>query len=468
YIVNHTFAYTNHTLMPEALEKWGVSLLGTLLPRHLEIIFEINRKFLEDVARKFPGDNDRLRRMSLIEEGGEKKVRMAFLSIIGSFSVNGVADLHTKLLERGLFKDFYELCPEKFNNKTNGITPRRWLYKCNEQLSSLISSKIGDSWTSDLSKISEISKYSKDKGFIGEWRKAKNERKVIMRDYLKRLYGFDFNPDSMYNIMVKRIHEYKRQLLKAFHCIHIYLRLKQGETDFVPRTVFIAGKAAPGYSMAKLIIKFINNVSNIINNDHETNNVLKLFFIPNYRVSLAESLMPAADLSEHISTAGTEASGTSNMKFALNGALTIGTMDGANIEMMNEIGRENMFVFGNNSDQVEELRNSGYSPSEYIQRSEDLRRIISLVENNFFSLNESDIFKPILDEIRYNDRFMVCADFDAYIKAQQEAEKVFSDKEEWDKRSVLNTAGSGKFSSDRTIEEYNRDIWGVDSIQVDL
>ncbi len=469
-IVTSTFAYTNHTLMPEALEKWSAGLMGHLLPRHLEIIYEINAQFLREVSYHFPGDTDRLARMSIIEEGGEQMVRMAYLAIVASYSVNGVAALHTELLKNGLVRDFYEMWPEKFNNKTNGVTPRRWLNQANRPLAEFISDKIGKGWTTDLDQLKKLEKSAKTKSFQKEWMRHKQEAKQRLADKVQKWHGIELDPSMMFDIQIKRIHEYKRQLLNALHAIHLYNEIKAGNTEnFTPRTILFAGKAAPGYYMAKLFIKFFNNIADVINNDPATEGLLRVHFIPNYRVSLAEYLIPAADLSEQISTAGTEASGTGNMKFALNGALTIGTMDGANVEMAEEIGEENMFIFGLRTNEVHDLQNQGYNPYDYYNKSENLRKVIELVQSGYFSPVEEGIFQPIVDNLLYDDNYMVCADFDHYIETQAKVSELYkNDQEEWARRSILNVARVGKFSSDRTIKQYTEDIWGFKPVSIKM
>jgi starch phosphorylase len=467
-IVSNTFAYTNHTLMPEALETWSVSLMRQLLPRHMELIYEINSRFLRLVSFKYPGDTARLTRMSLIEESGEQKVRMAYLAIVASHSVNGVAELHTKLLIQGLVKDFYEMWPEKFNNKTNGITQRRWLHKCNRPLSELITQKIGDSWIKDLSKLKQLEKYKGDKDFMASWQAAKRACKERLAEKLMKWNNIVINTDHMFDVQVKRMHEYKRQLLNAMHCIHLYNRIKAGDTkDFVPRTVFIGGKAAPGYYMAKLIIKFINSIAATVNHDPATKGLLNVHFLPNYRVSLAEAIMPASDLSEQISTAGTEASGTGNMKFGLNGAMTIGTMDGANIEMWEEVGDENIFIFGLRAHEVDELHARGYNPNSYYDKSPNLKRVIDLISCGFFSPEEPGLFTPLIDTLlRHGDKYMIMADFDSYVASQEKASTAFRDVDRWTNMSIHNVANMGKFSSDRTIKEYANDIWHAKPLEI--
>lgn len=470
-IVTETFAYTNHTLMPEALEKWPVSLMKRLLPRHMEIIYEINARFLRLVSFKYPGDVDRLRRMSLIEEGSEPQVRMAFLAIVASHSINGVSQLHTKLLENGLVNDFYQMWPEKFNNKTNGVTQRRWLYKSNPVLRDLICNKIGTGWITDLSELKRLEEYKDNKEFHLQWQEAKLAAKKAFVKKIAKWDGLRINPNMLFDVQVKRIHEYKRQLLKVLHCIALYNKIKDGNiSDFVPRCVMFAGKSAPGYYMAKLIIKFINSVASVINNDPATKGLLEVYFLPNYRVSLAEYVIPAADLSEQISTAGTEASGTGNMKFALNGALTVGTMDGANIEIREEVGEDNIFIFGLLANEVEQLKQKGYNPWDYYNKSPELKRVMDLISSGFFSPEEPHLFTPIFDSLlNHGDRYMVMADFDSYIECQNKIDNVYANKKaDWTRKSILNVANMGKFSSDRAIQEYADDIWDVKASEVSL
>lgn len=457
-----TFAYTNHTVMPEALELWSVPLFERLLPRHLQIIYEINLRFLKEVAAKFPGDNDRLRRMSIIEEGNPKKVRMAYLAIVGSHSVNGVSALHTKLLKTTLFKDFSEFYPRKFNSKTNGITQRRWLLKANTGLSGLIKEAIGDNWVTDLYQLEKLAPLAKDKSFRDKWQAIKADNKKSLADYIYKTTGFDVGHESIFDVQVKRIHEYKRQLLFCFYILSQYLKLKKNpKSHFTPRTFIFGGKAAPGYAMAKLIIKFINSVAAVINSDKDIKDQLKVVFLENYRVSLAEKIFPASDLSEQISTAGTEASGTGCMKFMVNGALTIGTLDGANIEMAEAVGIDNMFIFGLRADEVHKLRQLGYKPQDYIDASAALAEIFHLIDSNFLSPVEFGLFDPIVQSLRSLDYFLVCADFDSYCKAQDAVSKVYNNRDEWIEKAILNVAKSGRFSSDRTVQEYARDIWNV-------
>lgn len=458
-------AYTNHTLLPEALERWSVPLFERLLPRILEIIYEINSRFLREVAMKWPGDTERQRRMSIIEEGSVKQIRMAYLAIVGSFSVNGVAALHSQLLIEGLFRDFYELWPQKFNNKTNGVTPRRWVAHANPGMTALISDHIGKEWIADLSQLSKLKPYA-DSGntyFQQQWRDVKFANKQRLAAFVKQECGVEFNPSALFDVQVKRIHEYKRQLLNILHVIHLYRRIKLGKLDnWANRCVLIGGKAAPGYAMAKRIIKLINSVAEIVNLDPEVGDRLKVAFIPNYRVSSMEIIAPAADLSEQISTAGKEASGTGNMKFMMNGALTIGTYDGANIEILDAVGEENFFLFGLKADQVESLR-SHYQPWTYVEQDEDLKGALDWLRSGHFNHCEPGIFDMILDSLLSpNDPWMTLADFRAYINAQEQVAKAWQNPNHWISMSILNTANSGFFSTDRTMLEYNRDIWKLD------
>jgi starch phosphorylase len=463
-----TMAYTNHTLLPEALEKWSVGLMQHLLPRLMEIIFEINAYFMAEVSARWPGDNDRMGRMSIIEEGYEKKVRMAYLAIVGSFSVNGVAELHSKLLQDGLFRDFYELWPGKFNNKTNGVTPRRWLAACNPDLAALITSVIGNEWITDLSQLEKLKPYAEDAAFRQKWAALKQANKQHLVEYKKAEHNLDINPDALFDVQVKRIHEYKRQILNVLHVIYLYDRIKRGDTqNWVARCVLIGGKAAPGYAMAKKTIKLINNVANVINNDPAVGDKLRLVFMPNYRVSAMEKICPGADLSEQISTAGKEASGTGNMKFMMNGAMTIGTLDGANIEIREEVGAENFFLFGLTESEVEAMRHH-YHPQGYIEQDGELQSVMHLLECGHFNQFEPGIFDDIIASIKSpHDPWMTIADFRSYVEAQKRVEQVYRDKERWTKMSILNTASSGKFSTDRTISEYNRDIWKLTPVDVE-
>ena len=462
-----TFGYTNHTILPEALEKWPVWFFEQILPRHLMIIYEINERFLDEVKRLFPGDNERVKRMSIIEETNGRNVRMAYLAIIGSHSINGVAAIHTEILKTELFKDFYEMYPEKFNNKTNGITQRRWLKKSNPPLSALITDKIGDGWAIDLCQLKKILPFAEKQNFRKKWQEIKHDAKVQLAKHIYKHTHIQVNVDSIFDCQIKRIHEYKRQLLNVLHIVTMYNRLKAApESEIHSRTFIFSGKAAPAYFIAKLIIRLINGIADVINNDAAINNKIKVVFMPNYNVSLAELIFPAADLSEQISTAGTEASGTGNMKFALNGALTIGTLDGANIEMMEEIGKENMFIFGLNAEEISELRKN-YTPIDWYYSNQELKKTIDTISSGIFSPEEPARFQPIVDTLlRNGDYYMLLADFASYIAAQEDVSRLYLDKEEWTRRSIINCGNMGKFSSDRTVGEYAREIWGVEPQKV--
>jgi glycogen phosphorylase len=461
-IALNTFAYTNHTVLPEALEKWPVEMMERILPRHLQIIYRINELFIQQIVARFPGDNDRLQRMSIIGENGERCVRMAHLAIVGSHSVNGVSALHSEILKDDLFHDFYELWPERFNNKTNGITQRRWLKYCNRWLADLISSRISDGWVTNLDELRKLIPLAEDPGFQQQWIEVKRANKVTLADYIRAHNGIDVSPDSMFDCQTKRLHEYKRQLLNVLHVITRYNRIKANPGgNYAPRTVIFGGKAAPSYYMAKLIIRLINSVGSVVNSDPETNGLLKVVFLGNYNVSLAEMIFPASDLSEQISTAGTEASGTGNMKYSLNGALTVGTLDGANIEIMEEVGRDNIFIFGLTAPQVTGLKKAGYQPYEYYSRNPELKQAIDMIGNGSFSGQEPDLFKPIVDTLLGLDHYLLLADYSSYIACQDEVDKLYLQPHEWARTSILNTAAMGKFSSDRTIAEYAREIWGI-------
>lgn len=467
-ITTQTFAYTNHTLLPEALEKWTVELFEKLLPRHMRIIYDINHKFLEWAWRLPNVTPEQIRVMSIIEEGPVKQVRMANLAVIGSFSVNGVAALHTEILKQTIFHEFAVFQPAKFNNKTNGVTQRRWIREANPRLSALISEHVGTSWLSDLYQLRELEKFASDASFVERWREVKWRNKKDLIRHVRDNYGVELNPFSIFDVQVKRIHEYKRQLLNILHVIALYNKIKAApREEYVPRTVIIAGKAAPSYQMAKLIIKLTNNVANIVNNDPDIGDRLKVVFMKNYSVSLAQLLIPAADLSEQISTAGYEASGTGNMKFQMNGALTIGTMDGANVEMREEVGDDNIFIFGLLADEVVRLRAAGYNPLSYYDSDAELKAVLDALRNNVFSPKEHGIFDPIVDDLLYHgDRFCILADFRSYLATQREVERAFVDRSRWSRMSVLNVARSGKFSTDRTIHQYAEEIWNVKPIPV--
>jgi starch phosphorylase len=469
-ITEATFGYTNHTLLPEALERWPIDMFERLLPRHLMLIYEINHRFLRKVHTRWPGEDDRLSRMSIIEEGPKKQIRMANLATIGSHSINGVAKLHTDLVKRELLRDFYELWPERFNNKTNGVTPRRWVLYANPRLTQLISSRIGPEWIDhDLRQLRSISAFAGDSGFQTDLLRVKRANKVDLAKLVEARTGVELAPDSMFVAQIKRFHEYKRQLLAALNIVGQYAALKRApDSDFVPRSYIFAGKAAPGYAMAKLHIKLLNDIAAVVNSDPAVRGRLAVAFVPNYGVSLAQAIIPAADLSVQISTAGKEASGTSNMKFALNGALTIGTLDGANVEIRHEVGADNFFLFGLDTDQVSTLRANGYRPAEYIERSPVLKEAVALIESGFFSYGERNRFRPIVDYLRERDPFMICADFDSFVECEARAAQLYRDPPAWARCSVLNIAGASHFSSDDTIRAYASDIWGIEPLKVDV
>lgn len=460
HVTSSTMAYTNHTLLPEALERWPVKLFKCLLPRLLEIIYEINARFLGQVASRWPGDTDRLRRMSIIEEGEVPMVRMAYLAIVGSFSINGVAALHTELLKQGLFQDFFEFWPERFNNKTNGVTPRRWLAASNPSLRKLIDETVGNGWISDLPALEKLASLADNSAFQRKWQKVKTENKLRLAKLVKDDCNVQFDTDALFDVQVKRIHEYKRQLLNILHVIHLYNRIKVGDTEnWTKRCVLIGGKAAPGYQMAKLIIKLINSVARVVNNDRQVGHLLKVAFLPNYRVTAMEVIAPGTDLSEQISTAGKEASGTGNMKFMMNGAVTIGTLDGANIEILEEVGEANFFLFGLTSEEVEAMR-AHYMPNSIIEQDSDLKRVMQLLESGYFNQFEPGIFDPIIESIRNPyDPWMTAADFRGYLDSQEQAAMAYQDQKHWTRMSIFNSAKSGRFSTDRTIQEYNHDVW---------
>ncbi|OHU85400.1 MULTISPECIES: glycogen/starch/alpha-glucan phosphorylase [Pseudoalteromonas] len=465
-ITTKTMAYTNHTLLPEALEKWSVPLFQKLLPRLLEIIYEINARFLAQVALHWPGDVNKQRELSLIEEGAVPQIRMAYLAIVGSYSINGVAALHTELLKSGLFKTFYELWPEKFNNKTNGVTPRRWLAHCNPKLSALISTKIGTQWVADFSQIEKLRRYYDDPEFHKQWQEVKRANKQHLCAMVKQRCGVDFDENMMFDVQVKRIHEYKRQLLNVLHVIHLYDRILKGDVEgMAPRCVLIGGKAAPGYYMAKKIIKLINNVADVINSDEKAKPYLRVAFFPNYNVTAMEAICPATDLSEQISTAGKEASGTGNMKFMMNGAITIGTLDGANIEIRDNVGADNFFLFGAHAEQTEAIR-SHYNPEHLITQDPNLKAVMNLLQSGHFNLLEPNIFDDIISAIKSpSDQWLVAHDFASYVEAQQKASDTYLDSSTWTRISILNTAASGSFSSDRTIQQYCDEIWRLAPMQ---
>ncbi|WP_424495300.1 glycogen/starch/alpha-glucan phosphorylase [Salinimicrobium sp. GXAS 041] len=467
-VTTRTFAYTNHTLLPEALERWPVSILGNILPRHLEIIYEINRRFLQELQNKH-FSSEKISRMSLVEEGGgEAKIRMANLATVGSYKVNGVSALHSGLLKKNVLNDFAELWPEKFVNVTNGIAHRRFLAVANPLLAELISEKTGKEWLNDLSKIKAIENFAGDSGFQKEWMRIKFKNKEVLSKHIKEQSGIDVNPAMLFDIQVKRIHEYKRQHLKVMHILQLYLRIKKGKGNDIQPTAFIfAGKAAPGYFMAKLIIKLINAVGELVNNDPEVNKKLKVAFIPNFNVKQAQTIYPAADLSEQISLAGKEASGTGNMKFALNGALTVGTLDGANVEIREEVGEANFFLFGQTAEEVEQTRIKGYHPYTLYEENEELGEIIDFLLSDELTKGESGLFRPIYDNLLQQDPYHLLKDFESYSLVQQEIHKTWKDKEKWAKMSILNVANMGKFSSDRSIEDYCKTIWQVEPVKIE-
>jgi starch phosphorylase len=458
-------AYTNHTLLPEALETWPVSLMEHVLPRHLQIIYEINRRFLELVTANYPGDQRRLEQMSLISESGHREVRMANLAIVGSHSINGVAELHSHLVKTRLVPDFYQLWPERFNNKTNGVTQRRWLASCNPALAKVISRHIGDRWIRDFSLIRGLESHAGTLDLCKDFLEVKRHNKEHLAALIFQTEQVKIDPSSLFDVQVKRIHEYKRQLLNAMHVMHTYLALvDEGRLPTAPRTHIFAGKAAPGYWMAKLIIKLINNIAAVVNHDPRVRGLMKVVFMRDYRVSLAETIIPAADLSEQVSTAGMEASGTGNMKFAMNGALTIGTLDGANLEILEEVGAENIFIFGLTTEEVETRRKT-YNPQDCYQASPAVRRVLDALRDNRFSPGEPDLFQPIIDSLlRRGDYYFHLADFDSYVAAQERVSSSFGDHVGWAHKAILNVARSAKFSSDRTVAEYARDIWGISSV----
>jgi starch phosphorylase len=466
-ITTKAFAYTNHTLLPEALECWPLGLFAKVLPRHLEIIYEINARFLDIVRVRFFGDEERIARMSLIDERGERYVRMAHLACVGSYAINGVAELHSELLKQDVLKDFYELWPERFGNKTNGVTPRRWIALCNPRLTRLLNDSIGTGWIKDLSELKRLEPLAADSEFRAQWRDIKHANKTDFAHFVKQQTGISVDPDSMFDVQVKRIHEYKRQHLNILHVIALYHRLRSSpNTEIVPRTFIFGGKAAPGYRIAKLIIKLINAVGDVVNQDPAVRDQLRVVFLPNFNVSNGQRVYPAAELSEQISTAGKEASGTGNMKFSMNGALTIGTLDGANVEIREEVGAENFFLFGLTTDEVAALKSRGYRPSDYLRG--ELAEAVDLVRSGFFSRGDPELFRPLMDGLVYHDPYLAFADFEAYAECQSKVSEAYRDVDRWTKMSILNAARSGKFSSDRSIREYCRDIWKAPSVPVKL
>lgn len=468
-ITQKSFGYTNHTLMPEALEKWAVKLFGSLLPRHLEIIYAINAQFLELVRMKFPREPEKIKRMSLIDETGERYVRMANLACVGSHAINGVAELHSQLLKETVLKDFYELFPNKFCNVTNGVTPRRWMVLSNPRLTRLVSDRIGDRWIKHLDDLRQIEGLVDDHGFRNQWRDVKQAVKCELSNHIHNRLGILVDPTSLFDVQVKRIHEYKRQHLNVLHIVTLYSQLKQNPgLDITPRTFIFGGKAAPGYTMAKLMIKLITSVGEMVNKDPDLRDRLRVIFLPNYNVTNSQRIYPAADLSEQISTAGLEASGTGNMKFAMNGALTIGTLDGANVEIRQEAGEDNFFLFGLTTPQVAELKRQGYNPYRYYRSNPQLKDAVDLIASGHFSYGDRDLFKPLLEKLLHDDPFMLMADYQSYVGCQQAVGQAYQEVDHWTRMSILNSARTGKFSSDRSIEDYCNTIWQTKSTPVDL
>jgi len=466
-ISSKTFAYTNHTVVPEALEEWSLPLFEELLPRHVQIIYEINKRFLEFVKKNYSTDPNILSKLSIINESDGKSVRMANLAIVGSFAVNGVAALHTEILKSRIFSHFHKIFPNKFVNITNGITPRRWLKTANPFLSKIVSERIGEEWIYDLNELKKLENFVDDQNFKEDFRHAKWLNKKLLISVIEENNGIKINPDSMFDVQIKRFHEYKRQLMNVLHIVTLYNRIKDNpQIKMVPRTIIFAGKAAPAYTMAKLIIKLINSVADVVNNDPDVGEKLKVVFIPNYSVTLAEKIIPAADLSEQISMAGLEASGTGNMKFTLNGALTIGTMDGANIEIREEVGEENIFIFGLLADEVVKLKSEGYNPKKYYDSNKMLKRVIDMISSDFFNKDEPGIFKPIIESLLGIDYYCLLADYQSYVDAQDKVSELYLNKDEWTRKAILNVARVGKFSSDRSIKEYAEKIWKVKPVKI--
>jgi len=468
-VTRKTFAYTNHTLLPEALERWPVAVFGRVLPRHLEIVGEINARFLDEVRMRFLGDESRISRLSLIDESGERYVRMAHLACVGSHAINGVAELHSELLKTDLLRDFHELWPHKFSNKTNGVTPRRWMVLSNPRLAALITQRIGDGWVKDLSRLRALEPLAGDGEFRERWHAIKLENKRDLASLAMRETGIAVDPHSLFDVLVKRIHEYKRQHLQVLHIVALYHRIKSdASADIQPRTFIFGGKAAPGYRTAKLMIKLITAVGDVVNRDPDVRDRLKVVFLPNFNVTNGQRVYPAADLSEQISTAGKEASGTGNMKFCMNGALTIGTLDGANIEIRNEVGAENFFLFGLDTPAVYALKERGYRPAEYYAGNAELREVLDLIRGGFFSHGDADLFRQLVDDLLINDPYMLLADFQSYVECQARVSEAYRDAGRWTRMSILNTARSGKFSSDRSIREYCEDIWNAGPVPIRL
>ncbi|MDD5389082.1 MAG: glycogen/starch/alpha-glucan phosphorylase [Gallionellaceae bacterium] len=468
-VTTRTFAYTNHTLLPEALEKWPLPLFQNLLPRHMEIVYEINRRFLDDMRLRYPYDDARIGRLSIIDETGARYVRMANLACVGAFAVNGVAALHTRLLGETVLRDFHDIWPEKFQNKTNGVTPRRFIMLANPGLSGLLSESLGEGWVTDLERLRGLEKFAGDTAFQERWQVVKRERKANLANFIARTQGVSIDPDSLFDIQAKRIHEYKRQQLNVLHIVALYNRLKQNPgLDIAPRAFIFGGKAAPGYAMAKLIIKLINSVAEVINRDPDIRDRIKVVFVPDYNVKVAQHVYPAANLSEQISTAGKEASGTGNMKFSMNGALTIGTLDGANVEIREEVGAENFFLFGLNAEEVERVKQSGYRPWDIYRDNQEIRAALDLIGSGLFSHGDRELFRPLVEQLIQRDEYLTLADFPAYAESQNQAGDAYRDVQRWTRMSILNVARMGKFSSDRSIAEYCRDIWRARAVPVEL
>jgi len=468
-LTRRTFAYTNHTLLPEALETWSLPLFRDLLPRPLEIIYEINRRFLADVRQRYPGDEARVARMSLIDESGEKRVRMANLATVGSHAVNGVAELHSRLLRQTVLRDFAELWPERFHNVTNGVTPRRFMALSNPALAQLLDETVGEGWVTDLARLKALETRADDRAFHDKWRRVKRANKEVLARYIRECTGVVVDPAALFDIQVKRLHEYKRQHLNALRIITLYNRLRSDpRLDAPPRCCLFGGKAAPGYQMAKLIIRLINGVAEVVNNDPAVGGRLKVVFLPNFNVKNSQFIYPAADLSEQISTAGTEASGTGNMKFMLNGALTIGTLDGANIEIRAEAGEDNFFAFGLTVEQAQQVRRQGYRPARELERNPELEEALELIAAGTFSHGDREVFRPLIDNLRNSDPFLVLADYADYIACQERVNTAWQDTEHWTRMSILNTARGGKFSSDRAVREYSDNIWSTKPVRITL
>jgi glycogen phosphorylase len=468
-ITVRTFSYTNHTVVPEALEEWSESIMGELLPRHLQIIYEINRRFLEYIREFYTTDSSIISKLSIIRDQSDKKIRMSNLAVVGCHTVNGVAELHTEILKKTIFYHFHKIYPNKFKNVTNGITPRRWLKSANPLLSGLISERIGDKWVTKLDELKKLEKFINDKEFLENWRGSKWLNKKLLINHIEKDYNIKVNPESMFDVQIKRFHEYKRQLLNVLHIITLYNKIKDNpNAEFVPRTIIFGGKAAPAYFMAKLVIKLISSVADVVNNDIVVGDKLKVVFIKNYSVSLAEKIIPASELSEQISTAGFEASGTGNMKFALNGALTIGTMDGANVEIREEVGSDNIFIFGLLADEVMKLKNNGYDPRDYYEKDAELKRVIDMLAKDYFNRKEPGIFKPIVDSLLNVDYYCMFPDYRPYITTQDKVSKLYKDLDKWTQKSILNVARMGKFSSDRSVQQYAKNIWKVKPVKLKI